>query len=193
LRGGREAVLKTRHHCETTHPNEYLWWAIPTGGNAVNESASARMDELMRYVLDRTTTKIGIDSIRSFASNKALSVEKKALFLSMFIGKRHLYSLAILEYASSRVFFYKKLFNKSDLVIIRKQAVSHIENMAHSLMDQCREYRKCIFDNINFDVYINRLQLCYFERGRWRRLTPITSYDAFSEASLFGSVPLPVH
>jgi len=193
LRGGREAVLKTRHHCETTHPNEYIWWAIPRGGDAVNETASASMDELMRYVLDRTATKLGIHSMMSVASNNAWSLEMKALALALFIGKRHTISMSILEHASSRVLFYKKLFKKSDYAIIRKQAVSHLDIMAHSLTDQCRQYRECIFDNVNYDAYINRLQLCYFERGRWRRLTPITSSDVTSDATLFGSLPIPVH
>lgn len=85
LRGGREAALKGRQHCEDTHPDEYVWWAIPRGRDATNESSSARMDELMRYVLKRTVEKVGIESLTTLCSNEKWSLDRKALALSLFI------------------------------------------------------------------------------------------------------------
>jgi len=187
LRGGRQAVMKIRHHCETIHPNEYVWWAVPTGGVAVNETTTARMDEFMRYVLDRTAAKLGIHVVRSIASNDAWCLKKKIIALSSFIFKRYMASLAILEYTSHSIFRYKKLAQNTDLATkMQNQASLHLETMAYSLIKQCRQYAEIIFDNTTYDAYINRLQLCYFERGRWRMLDSATS----STASVFGSATL---
>ena len=188
LRGGRNAIMKIRQHCEAIHPNEYVWWAVPTGGDVVNVTASARMDECMRYVLEQTAGRVAIHAVRSIASNDAWSLDTKIFALCNFIHERYLMSLSLVEFTSYRIFKFKKLGVNTDLATIRNQAKSHIEKMRQGLINQCQQYAEIIFDKRTYGAYVNRLQLCYFERGRWRMIGSAAS----STLSLFGSEPLPV-
>lgn len=142
------------------------------------------MDELMRYVLKRTVEKVGIESLTTLCSNEKWSLDRKALALSLFIYQRQVISLSILEFTPLRIVNEKKLFDTSELAIIRKQAASDIDTMTTTLMRQCRQYAECIFDETEYAMYMNRLQLCYLDRGRWRRFRQ----GIPSTASVFGSV-----
>lgn len=182
LRGGREAVLRMRRHCDAHHRDEYVWWAVPTGGAATNDNESDWMDELMRYVLERAATKLSIQALRQCASNASWTLETKLFALTFLIWNRGIYSHCVLEYASSRIVNYKKLFTKSGLATIRRKAASHIESMTVALMAQCRQNAEVIFDAKHFDKCMNRLQLFYFQRGWWRKLV----FSAPLDPPMFG-------
>lgn len=182
LRGEREAVRNVRRHCEERHPNEYVWWCIPTGGEPKNETEWAKMDELMRYILERTAIRIGTCSLSIIPSKSEWSLETKACALSFFIYKRYHESLHVLEYAKGRIVSYKKLFSDAEYRVVREKVALYLLAMAQSLMRQCRQHKEYIFSSTNYQKCINRLQLCYFERGRWRDL----SVGEGLPSSLFG-------
>jgi len=173
--GGRGAVTKLRDHCAANHATEFAWRVLPSGGTGVvsNESQSQAvddMDELIRYSLESAASKEKIDCVNRTSSTAGWTTERLKFNLFLFIVKRFMIAKCIIKFGCKELVRSKKLFRGLDMRVVREEAKGHVDNMSREMSNQVALYSNEIFDDAKRDRYMNRLQLCYVERRRWRRL-----------------------
>jgi len=67
----------------------------------------------------------------------------------------------------------------------------YVEKMAHLI--ECRQYVERIVDKTKYNYYINRLQLCSYERGKWKKLLSNWVSGDTVFGTLHTSTQTPVH
>jgi len=171
--GDRCALQKLRDHCQKYHPHEYIWKVVPNciicdDSDSEEENKKLNdMDELIRFSLERAACICTINILSNIACHK-MNIETKSLIVSKLIHSRCDIARTLIQYGCKEIIRKKQLFKHLDKNQIRKEAISNITRLEDQLQLDLEFNRNNWLGKKNHDRYINYLQLCFVQKGKWR-------------------------